>query len=107
MTRRRYLAVKIESTQPVDETEFKRAIWGAVSRVFGEYGASKTGLVVIDYDENKHYSTLRCANAALEMVRASLASITEINAKPAAVHTLGVSGTLKSLRTNFPSANQK
>lgn len=103
MTRRRYLAVKIESTQPVDETEFKHALWNMVSRLFGEYGASKTGLVVIDYDANKNCAILRCTNTALEIVRAALTFITEINAKPAAVHVLHVSGTLKSLRNSFSS----
>jgi len=32
------------------------------------------------------------------MVKASIASITEINGKPVAIHIVGVSGTLKALR---------
>jgi len=100
--RRRYLAVKVDNIQVVEERELKNAVWNAVERLFGEYGASKTGFVLISYDSSKNYAVLRCANTALEPFRASLASITEINGKPAVIQVLGVSGTLKSLKRKFP-----
>jgi ribonuclease P/MRP protein subunit POP5 len=100
--RRRYLALKVEALQEIDEKELKNTVWNAVLRLFGEYGASKTGLFFVSYDSTKNYAILRCTNAALDMVRASLASTTEINLKPAAIHLLGISGTLKSLREKFP-----
>jgi len=106
MTRQRYLAIKIESTQPIDEKEFKQTLWNTISRLFGEYGASKTGLVVVEYDANKNRAILRCANVATEVIRASLASISEIDTKPAAVHVIRVSGTLKSLHKNLPHTNK-
>lgn len=102
MTSRRYLALKIESSHVISEEEFKGAMWRTILQLFGEYGASKTGLIVISHDVANNYAVLRCANLAVDMVRASLASITEINAKPVAIHVLGVSGTLKSLRRKFP-----
>ena len=46
--RRRYLALKIECTQKIDEEDLKTAVWNAVSRLFGEYGASRAGLVLIE-----------------------------------------------------------
>jgi ribonuclease P/MRP protein subunit POP5 len=100
--RRRYLAIKIDSVQGIEEKELKRAVWDAVERLFGEYGASKTGFVLINYDSAKNYAVLRCASSMLEAFRASLASLTEIDGKPAAIHVLGVSGTLKSLKRKFP-----
>lgn len=103
--RRRYLALKIECTQKIDEEDLKTAVWNAVSRLFGEYGASRAGLVLIEYDETKNYAVWRCENVALELARASLASITEINSKPAMIHVSGVSGTLKSLRRNLHPDN--
>ena len=102
MTSRRYLALKIESSQVISEEEFKGAVWRAILQLFGEYGASKTGLIVISHEVVHNYAVLRCANLAVDMVRASLASITKINAKPVVVHVLGASGTLKSLRRKFP-----
>jgi ribonuclease P/MRP protein subunit POP5 len=101
MTRRRYLALEIERTQEINESDLENALLGAVSRLFGEYGLSKAGLVLQTYDAFENRIVLRCTNTALDMVKASLASITEIGSKPAAVHVLGVSGTLRSLRKKF------
>ncbi len=73
-------------------------IWGAVTRLFGEYGASQVNLNLIEYDAQRNYAVLRCSHRALDMVRAAVASITEINGKPAAIQVPAVSGTLKALR---------
>lgn len=94
--------MKVDAAQPVEERELKNAIWNMIERLFGEYGASKTGFVLINYDATKKYAVLRCANKMLEAFRASLASLTEVNGKPAVIHVLGVSGTLKSLERKFP-----
>lgn len=96
--RRRYLAIKILSEKPVSRGEVMDAIWNAVLRLFGEYGASQVNLRFIEFDFRKYYVVVRCSHAALEMVRASIASITEIDGKGAVFHVLGVSGTLRSLR---------
>ncbi|HML02557.1 MAG TPA: Rpp14/Pop5 family protein [Candidatus Bathyarchaeia archaeon] len=101
MNRRRYLALKIEPTQEVNESDLENAFLGSVSRLFGEYGVSKAGLVLLSHDPVKNCAVLRCTSASLDMVKASLASITNVGSKPAAVHILGVSGTLKSLRGKF------
>jgi ribonuclease P/MRP protein subunit POP5 len=101
MTRRRYLALKIEHIKEINERDLENAFLGAVSRLFGEYGASKTGLVLLSHDPVKNFVVLRCTNTALDMVKASLASITEIGSEPAVVRVLGVSGTLRSLRRKF------
>jgi RNase P/RNase MRP subunit POP5 len=73
------------------------AIWNAVSRLFGEYGASQAGLTLIDYDVERRLLVVRAAHTTLDMVRAALASITRIQDKPAAIHVLTVSGTIKTL----------
>ena len=103
IVRRRYLAVKIDSAQEIEEKELKNAVWNAIERLFGEYGASKAGFVLINYDASKNYAVLRCASSMLEAFRASLVSLTEISGKPVAIHVLGISGTLKSLKKKFPS----
>jgi len=74
------------------------AVWDAVLQLFGEYGASQAALTLVEYDPQKGYAVVRCSNKALEMVRASVASITKIDEKPVAMRVLRVSGTLKSLR---------
>jgi ribonuclease P/MRP protein subunit POP5 len=96
--KRRYLALKVVSEQPVDERDVMDAVWKAVLQLFGEYGASQANLSLIDCNPEKSCVIVRCSHKALDMVRASVASITEINGKPAAIHVPGVSGTLRALR---------
>jgi len=96
--RRRYLALKVESEQPVNERDVIDAVWKAVLKLFGEYGASQANLSLMEYTPQRNFAILRCSHTALERVRASIASITEINGKPAVVHATGVSGTLRTLR---------
>jgi len=102
--KRRYLAVKAESKEPIQEKEVLDAVWNALTQLFGEYGASQADLAFIRDRKQKDYLILRCLRKALPMVRASIASITEINKKPATIHVLRVSGTLKALRKKTSSA---
>jgi RNase P/RNase MRP subunit POP5 len=95
--RRRYLALKLVSKQSVSREDLMDAVWDAVVQLFGEYGASKTGLTLIRYDPEENFVVIRCSHKALEMVRTSIASITEITGRRAAVHIERVSGTLKAL----------
>jgi RNase P/RNase MRP subunit POP5 len=73
------------------------AVWNAVGKLYGEYGASRTGLKMIDYDAERRFLVVRAAHTAVEMVRTALASITRIGNKPVAIHVLAVSGTIKAL----------
>lgn len=96
--RRRYLALKVVSEQPVNERDVMDAVWNVVLNLFGEYGASQANLSLMKYDSQRNFAVVRCSHTALERVRASIASITEIDGKPAVVHVIGISGTLRSLR---------
>jgi len=79
------------------EREFIDAVWAAVTKLYGEVGASLTGLALIDFNEERKVAVLKVSLATLSLVRASLATITSIVGKETAVHVLCVSGTLKAL----------
>ncbi|KPV63039.1 MAG: Ribonuclease P protein component 2 [Candidatus Bathyarchaeota archaeon BA1] len=96
--RRRYLALRIVSGHPLNEREVMSAIWDATLRIFGEYGVSRAGPTLIEYDPQKNRAIVRCSHLVLDMVRAAIASITEVNGKTSTFHVLGVSGTLRALR---------
>jgi len=98
LVRRRYLALRVVSEQHVNERAVMDAVWNAVLELFGEYGASQTNVSLIEYEPQRNYAVVRCSHTALERVRASVASVTEIDGKPAVIHVIGVSGTLKALR---------
>jgi len=99
--RRRYLAIRVESEGSVDKGELTDAVWKAITQLFGEYGASQAGLVVIAYDEQTGRGVVRCSHKALPMVKASIAAITKTNGRLILIHVLGVSGTLKALRKRY------
>ena len=95
--KRRYLALGIESEGVFDSKVFMDTVWSAVVKLYGEYGASRTGLTLIDYDGERGFAVVRVLLSAVPMVRASLASITNVAGKPVAVHVVMMSGTLKAL----------
>jgi ribonuclease P/MRP protein subunit POP5 len=95
--KRRYLALQIDSEGALSRKEFIDAVWGAIIKLYGEYGASQTNLALIDYDLEKKTAVIRTSLVTLDLVRASLASITCLVDRTAAVHVLAVSGTIKAL----------
>lgn len=95
--KRRYLALQLECEVMPAEREFIDAVWASVTRLYGEVGASLTGLALIEFNLERKVAVLRVSLAALNMVRASLATITNVGGKEASVHVLAVSGTLKAL----------
>jgi len=99
--KRRYLALRVENEGSVDRRELTDSIWKAIVQLFGEYGGSQVGMVVIEYDEQSGHGILRCSHKALPMVKASIASITKINEKSTAIRVLRVSGTLKALHKKY------
>jgi ribonuclease P/MRP protein subunit POP5 len=95
--KRRYLALDIDSAEMFSSQEFMNAVWSAISRLYGEYGASRAGLTLISYDAEKRFAVVRLFHTAVNMCRAALTSITKIQDKPVAIHVLAVSGTIKAL----------
>jgi RNase P/RNase MRP subunit POP5 len=96
--KRRYLALQIDSDAAPSRKEFIDTVWGAVAKLYGEHGASITSLSLIEYDAEKKTGVIRTSLVTVNLVRASLASITSVAGKDAAVHVLAVSGTIKALR---------
>ena len=96
--RRRYLALQVDSVESFSSSELMNAVWNALMRLYGECGASQAGLSLISYEPQERVAVVRVGHKAVDMLRASLASITSIAGKPAAVHVLRVSGTIEALR---------
>ena len=99
--KRRYLALQLESKGLPTEREFMDAVWSAVTKLYGEVGASLTGFALINFDGERKIFVVRTSLASLPSVRASLATITGVAGRGASVHVLAVSGTLKALFSNI------
>jgi RNase P/RNase MRP subunit POP5 len=96
--KRRYLSLQIDSEASLTQKDLTDIIWGALTKLYGEYGASLTNLSPIDFNAENKTAIIRTNLATLSMVRASIASITTIVCQQATVHVEAVSGTIKSLR---------
>ena len=96
--KRRYLALQLDSDGLPTGKEFIDAVWSAVTKLYGEHGASLTSLSLIDYDMEKKTAVIRTSLATLNMTRASIAAITSVAGKEAALHVIAVSGTIKALK---------
>lgn len=101
--KRRYLALQVDSEHVPGQKELLDAVWGAIGKLYGEFGASLTSLALIDYNVEDKRAVLRANLAAADQVRTALASITAIAGKAATVHVLAVSGTIKALRARLKS----
>jgi RNase P/RNase MRP subunit POP5 len=95
--KRRYLALQLDSDGAPSGKEFIDAVWGAVTKLYGEHGASQTSLALIDYNVETKTAVLRTSLATIDLVRASVATITSVAGKDSAVHVTAVSGTIKAL----------
>ncbi len=104
-TKRRYLVLEIDSAEKPDRRELMETIWNSITKLYGEYGASQTGLTLIDYNMEEKQATIRVANAAIDIVRAALAAVTKTGNIPAAIHIVEISGTIKSLTKKRRSEN--
>jgi ribonuclease P/MRP protein subunit POP5 len=100
-TKRRYLALQLETDSLPADREFMDAVWFAVIKLYGEFGASLTSLALISFDCERKSAVIRSNLVAVENVRTALATIITLGGKEAAVHVLGVSGTIKALHKNL------
>jgi RNase P/RNase MRP subunit POP5 len=101
--KRRYLALKLDVAVAPTEREFIDAVWGAVTRLFGEFGASQASISLINYDQEHKFAVIRTNLNATNNVRAALVTITSFLGRGAAVHVLAVSGTIKALYRRLSS----
>ncbi len=96
-TKRRYLALQLEVEGIPSEKELMDALWGSVTKLYGEVGASLTSLALINFDADRKIVVIRTSLETVNLVRACLASITKITGKDASVNVLAASGTIKAL----------
>jgi RNase P/RNase MRP subunit POP5 len=96
--KRRYLKLQLDTNVAVSERQLMEGIWGALSKLYGEFGASLASLALISFDEANKKAILRTNLVAVDNVRVAIASITSISGNDAAVHVSAISGTIKALR---------
>jgi ribonuclease P/MRP protein subunit POP5 len=96
-TKRRYLAVQLDCEGVLSERELLDAVWASLTRLYGEVGASLSGLALIAFNVERKVAILRVNLVCLMQLRACLAAVVSVAGASVALHVLGVSGTLKAL----------
>jgi ribonuclease P/MRP protein subunit POP5 len=99
--KKRYVAFKVGSDEPIIKEEITRAIWIQALSLLGEIQASSLGLRVLYYSKGTQEGFLVCRNEDLWKIEAVLALMGEINEKKVHVCVKGVSGTIKALKRKF------
>ena len=67
--KRRYLALQIDCEAMPVEREFIDAVWAAVTKLYGEVGASLTGLALIEFNVERKVAVLRVSLVTLGMAQ--------------------------------------
>lgn len=111
----RYIAFEVLCSHEIHFRTLTSAIWSELYTLFGENGTSKTGLWLVtlaacpldgdpgDVEEKlKIYrGILRTNEQSTDIIRITLAFITEIARNSALIHVLGVSGTIKKAQKKY------
>ncbi|MHA1267368.1 MAG: Rpp14/Pop5 family protein [Candidatus Helarchaeota archaeon] len=95
--KQRYILFKLITEGKIEEKSLIRALWKTLFHLFGDYGASRTGLWLIEYELNK-YGIIRTNIPSVPLIKKALAMIRKINGQDCILMVLGVSGTIKSLK---------
>ncbi len=91
--RRRYMAFELEAEGAVSAKELVSEIHSAQVSLFGDAGAALNRLKLISFNGKR--GLLRCNHAHIDDTRAILATIHSVNGIRVALHSKGVSGTIK------------
>ena len=99
--RSRYILFKWRDNIILDRGILSRALSSSIMRLYGEVGASRTSLKIIDVSTDDNLAIVRCSHTAVDMVRAAASAIRELDGRPIVIYSLCVSGTIKSLNDKF------
>ena len=94
----RYFLLKVLCEKNVSESDLKSALSETVENFFGTIGLSKISLKIVRYEQSKGMAIVRCRTESTEILRSSLVLLNQISGKSGSISTIGVSGTIKSLK---------
>ena len=94
-TKKRYLSYNIVSERSFSKKDFENSFLSVSKQYFGEFGASDLQMQMIKHQDNA--GALKVQNGLVDLARAALCLITDINGAAATVSSGHASGTLKRL----------
>jgi len=96
--KKRYLVFEVFSKGKIrDYSGVSKAIWQGMLSFAGTKGAAQAGLILLPekYNQQAQRGIIRVNNKQVDLLKASLALIQEVDNVPATIRSIGVSGSLK------------
>jgi hydrogenase 3 maturation protease len=104
--KRRYIALDPQGETAFNQRALSNAVWKMIFQLFGEVGASQTALHWVKGSTvTDQVPVIRCSHQAVDMVRAAVAAVTEVEGTRCAIRVIAVSGTLKGLQKKLVKRN--
>lgn len=97
--RRRYMIFELQAEGEISPNDLMSEINSSQYSLFGDEGAAKNRLKLIGF--NGRYGLIRFSHIHVHETRAALAAVHSIHGVRAALHTKGVSGTIKSATEKY------
>jgi len=97
--RRRYMIFELQAEGEIQPKDLMSEIYSSQFSLFGDQGASRNRLKLIAF--NGRYGLMRFSHIHVQETRATLAAVHSIHGVRVALHTKGVSGTIKSATEKY------
>ncbi|MEM4263677.1 MAG: Rpp14/Pop5 family protein [Candidatus Woesearchaeota archaeon] len=94
--KKRYVVFEIISKTKIDFTAASKAIWNSILNFAGTKGAAEAGIWVMNdkFNKEKQKGIIKTSHKSIDLLKAALALIKEIEGKAAIVRSIAVSGIL-------------
>ncbi len=99
--KRRYIAFRVWSDEAVAKDELIKGVLREVSSFLGERESARLNFRILDFDEASKQGFLVCSNRGVGRVKACLCLVNQLNGKRVRIDILGMSGTVRALKTKF------
>lgn len=96
--KKRYLAFEVISKKPVKEfSDISRVIWQSLLNFSGVLGASRAGIWLLSdkFNKDKQKGLIKVNHKHVDLLKAALCTIKQVNKVDVIVRSIGVSGILK------------
>jgi len=96
--RKRYLLVKIESSDTIDRRDIENAILNSCLQFLGELGVARAGIIVMSDTYNGKTVVVKTGHKFIDETKSAISLIKSIGNKKVRLSTVKVSGAIKNLK---------
>ncbi len=102
--KKRYLVFEVLSKSKIKSfASVSKAIWQGMLSFNGTHGAAQAGIWLLNekYNPQAQRGIIRVSNRGVDALKAGLTTVQEIDATPALIRSISVSGSLKKASTHL------